>query len=118
MRLLPRGLTQVAELENDKRKLGAKAVREREVAQTKKHKEEVASVRKRAVEREADQKEQIKKLKDEVATERVGLVEAREQIEQLEQDKRGLGAKKIERQRRRQRRHRRRAESHNKRKPW
>jgi hypothetical protein len=85
----------VAELENDQKKLGAKAVREREVAQTKKHKEEVASVRKRAVEREADQKEQIKKLKDEVATERVDLVEAREQIEQLEQDKRGLGAKKI-----------------------
>ena len=63
----------VAELENDKKKLGAKAVREREVAQTKKHKEEVAGVRKRAVEREADQKEQIKKLKDEVATERVDL---------------------------------------------
>jgi colicin import membrane protein len=84
----------VAELENDKKKLGAKAVREREVAQTKKHKEEVASVRKRAVEREAYQKEQIKKLKDEIATERVDLVEAREQIEQLEQDKRGLGAKK------------------------
>ena len=84
----------VAELENDKKKLGAKAVREREVAQTKMHKEEVASVRKRAVEREAVQKEQIKKLKDEVATERVGLVEAREEIKQLEQDKRCLGAKK------------------------
>ena len=84
----------VAELENDKKKLGAKAVREREVAQTKMHKEEVASVRKRAVEREAVQKEQIKKLKDEVATERVGLVEAREEIKQLEQDKRGLGAEK------------------------
>ena len=51
-------------------------------------------MRKRAVEREADQKEQIKKLKDEVATERVARVKAGERVEKLERDKLGLGAKK------------------------
>ena len=98
----------VEELENDKKRLGAKAVKEREAKQAKKHKGEVAGIRARAIAREAELQEEIRKLKDEVATERVARVKAGERVEQLERDKLGLGTKKTERQRRRQRRHRRR----------
>jgi hypothetical protein len=84
----------VKELENDKKRLGAKAVKEREAKQAKNHKDEVASIKARAIAREAELQEQIRKLKDEVATERVARVKEGERVEQLEQDKRGLGAKK------------------------
>ena len=84
----------VGELENDKKRLGAKAVKEREAKQAKKHKDEVASIKARAIAREAELQEEIRKLKDEVATERVARVKAGERVEQLERDKLGLGAKK------------------------
>ena len=97
----------VEELENDKKRLGAKAVKEREAKQAKKHKDEVASIKARAIAREAELQEENRKLKGEVETERVARVKAGERV-QLERDKLGLGTKKKERQRRRQRRHRRR----------